>query len=344
MRIIYSPEQLAHAPLRENNRGEIGPAFEQPERARRVLDAIRRAGLGEVEPPEVFGDETILRVHDSGYVDFLRTAYDDWRAIGRRGDAIANVWPVRGLRSDRTPVSVDGRLALYSFDSMTPIGEGTWPAARAAANVALTAAASISQGSEHAAFALCRPPGHHAAADYCGGYCFLNNAAIAAQYLRDKGASRVAILDVDYHHGNGTQTIFYDRPDVLYVSIHADPSTDFPYFLGFADESGDADGRGYTKNLPLPQGSDAAAWFGAFAEAAAAISAYRPDALVVSLGVDTAAGDPLAHFSLDTADFRRLGQQLAAFGLPTAIVFEGGYRIDRLGGDVAAVLEGFDAR
>jgi acetoin utilization deacetylase AcuC-like enzyme len=226
----------------------------------------------------------------------------------------------------------------------TSISHGTWEAARAAADVALTGASRLKEGAR-AAFALCRPPGHHAARDLYGGYCFLNNAAIAAQYLRDAGAARVAILDVDFHHGNGTQDIFYDRPDVLYISLHGDPAEAFPYFSGFADETGTGAGAGFTLNLPLPPGTEFGAWQDALRAALMRIENFRADALVVSLGVDTFAEDPISFFRLQSADFSTYGRMIGACGLQTLFVLEGGYAVGEIGVNVVNVLSGFeDAR
>ena len=223
----------------------------------------------------------------------------------------------------------------------TSISLGTWEAARAAADVALTGALQIKEGAS-AAFALCRPPGHHAARDLYGGYCFLNNAAIAAQYLRDGGAARVAILDVDFHHGNGTQDIFYTRPDVLYVSLHGDPADAFPYFSGYADETGAAAGSGFTLNLPLPPGTEWATWQDALRTALKRIADFRADALVVSLGVDTFAQDPISFFRLQCSDFFSYGQMIGACALPTLFVLEGGYAVGEIGINVVNVLTGFE--
>ena len=223
----------------------------------------------------------------------------------------------------------------------TSISQGTWEAARAAADVALTGALKIKEGAP-AAFALCRPPGHHAAHDLYGGYCFLNNAAIAAQYLRDSGAARIAILDVDFHHGNGTQDIFYDRPDVLYVSLHGDPAEAFPYFSGFADETGAGAGAGYTLNFPLPPGTEWPAWGGALRAALLRIADFRADALVVSLGVDTFAKDPISFFRLQSEDFSSYGQMIGGCRIPTLFVLEGGYAVGDIGVNVVNVLMGFE--
>jgi acetoin utilization deacetylase AcuC-like enzyme len=189
---------------------------------------------------------------------------------------------------------------------------------------------------------VCRPPGHHAARDLYGGYCFLNNAAIAAQSLRDQGATRVAVLDVDFHHGNGTQDIFYDRPDVLYVSLHGDPTEAFPYFSGYADETGSAAGAGYNLNLPLPRATAFAAWADALGAGLTRIASFRPDALVVSLGVDTFAGDPISFFRLQSADFSTYGRMIGERKLPTLFVFEGGYAVADVGVNAVNVLTGFE--
>jgi acetoin utilization deacetylase AcuC-like enzyme len=231
-------------------------------------------------------------------------------------------------------------MGLFSYDAGSPLTSGTWQAARMGAFCALTAAAHVLRG-ERAAFALTRPPGHHAGMDFFGGYCFLNNAAIAAQALRDAGVERVAVLDIDYHHGNGTQAIFYDRADVLFTSLHGDPHTEYPYYLGHADERGADEGEGFNRNLPLPRGTGFAEWREALKEALRGIAAFKAGALVVSLGLDTFEGDPIAGFTLATPDYRRIGEDLAAAGLPTVFVFEGGYAAAEVGVNAVNVLEGF---
>lgn len=342
MRTIYSEAQTLHDPLGEINRGVIAQPYEAPIRVLNAIDAVRRADLGPIDAPGDFGLAPIARVHDAAYLAFLEGAHAEWAAAGRPGDAIPLASPIRSFRSDRVPASLDGRLSYYSFDISTPITPGSWANARASANVALTGARVLLEEKERAVFALCRPPGHHAGADFYGGYCFVNNAAIAAQYLRDNGAARVAILDVDYHHGNGTQAIFYDRADVSYVSIHADPSTDFPYFLGYADENGAGAGEGHNHNLPLPRGTGWEAYAEALEAAFGTIAAGRPDALVVSVGVDTFDGDPLSGFRLATTDFARLGRRIGTVGLPTLLVFEGGYALDALGANIVSFLTGYE--
>jgi acetoin utilization deacetylase AcuC-like enzyme len=255
-------------------------------------------------------------------------------------DILPSVWPTRSFRTDIEPDNFAAKMGLYSFDAGTPFTAGTWVAARAGAHCALSAAQQLVQG-ERAAFALSRPPGHHAGADFFGGYCFLNNAALAAQHLRDSGIAKVAVLDIDYHHGNGTQAIFYDRPDVFFASIHGDPRTEYPFYLGHADERGAGAGLGANLNLPLPRGTGFDVWSQALDTALQAIAQFGADALVVSLGMDTFVGDPISGFTLASADYLRVGQRIAAAGLPTAFVFEGGYAVAEVGINAANVLEAF---
>jgi acetoin utilization deacetylase AcuC-like enzyme len=233
-------------------------------------------------------------------------------------------------------------MGLFSFDAGTPLTAGTWQAARAGAACAVEAARALASGAERSAFALTRPPGHHAGADFFGGYCFLNNAALAAQTLRDGGFERVAVLDVDYHHGNGTQSIFYDRGDVLTVSLHGDPRTEYPFYLGHADERGAGGGLGFNLNLPLPRGTDFARWRAALGVGTEAIGRFGAQALVVSLGVDTFEGDPISSFALRSADYLQVGSDIAALQLPTVFVFEGGYAVAEVGVNAVNVLEGFE--
>lgn len=242
---------------------------------------------------------------------------------------------------ERVPKDIDGRLGYYSFAAETSITEGTWDAACASANVALTAQALVANG-EPAAFALCRPPGHHAHADLLGGYCFFNNAAISAQAFRDQGAKRVAILDVDFHHGNGTQAIFYQRSDVLTISLHGDPDLVFPHFLGFEDETGEGDGNGYNQNLVYPPGTPFEVWREGLETACQRITEYQPEALVIALGVDTFEDDPISFFKLTSADYLLMGERLAKLNLPTLFTMEGGYDVDAIGVNVVNVLKGFE--
>jgi acetoin utilization deacetylase AcuC-like enzyme len=344
MLTFYNELHSQHRGRHEFFRGELVPCFEKPERVDQVLAELGRRGLGQIVTPHSVPPMTLERVHTPRYLAFLRNAWADWVALdpaNANKDAFPAVWPVRTLRSDIEPDNFCAKLGLYSMDSGTPITSGTWTAAKTGADCAVNAAHALRLG-ERATFALTRPPGHHAGADFYGGYCFLNNAALAAQHMLDDGARKIAILDIDYHHGNGTQSIFYERSDVLFVSIHADPRSEYPFYLGHADETGSGAGLGYNVNLPLPHGASTQAWFSALETACLRLQMFQPEALVVSLGVDTFAGDPLSHFGLQSADYLRIGERLAYLGLPTAFIFEGGYAVKELGVNVVNVLEGFE--
>lgn len=339
MKTVYSPLHTLQDAEAEYIRGKKVPSFEMPRRAQLVLDRINAVSLGPVIEPSSFGTLPILRVHDADFVTFLSTAWESWSAENGEIDAFPNAWPPP--RSSRVKTKRPGaELGRYCIDMSSPIMAGTWTAVTSAADSALTAM-EIAAGPDGAAFALCRPPGHHAGRDYFGGYCFLNNAAIAAQGWLDKGLGRIAVLDIDYHHGNGTQDIFYDRQDVLTVSIHADPQTEYPYYSGYADETGDGQGIGFNINLPLPWGTDYETYGLALADAIERIAAHAAEGLVVSLGVDTFGGDPISRFKLVNADFIRMGQAIAALGLPTLFVMEGGYAVEDIGINVVNVLTGF---
>lgn len=321
--------------------GRLAPAVEIPARAERVLAGIEQRKLGSVLPPVAFPDDALTRVHDAAFVAFLTGAYSAWvERYGNdtEGEAIPSCWPARGLH-ERRKGDIESQLGSYAFDTATPIIKGTWSAARMAADVALSGAHAIAQG-ERCAFALTRPPGHHASSDVFGGYCYLNNVAIAAQWLCDQGL-KPAILDVDYHHGNGTQSIFYSRDDVFFCSIHADPAFAYPHYLGFADEGGAAQGEGANLNLPLPGGTSWEGYADALALAISALRKFGPDILLVSLGLDTYENDPICRFRLKTPDYLRMGAAIAGLGKPTLFVFEGGYHIDALADNTANVLEGF---
>lgn len=339
MRVFHSPLHARHDGGVELHRGQLVPCFEMPARADYIARALRDVGHAFVEAAE-HDDSRLARVHDAAFVDFLRTAHARWREEGRDGSMLPSGFPARSLRRDRVPAGINGAMGYYAFDAGTPIVDGTWAAARASAHCALSAAEDVLSGST-TAYALCRPPGHHAARSAYGGYCFLNNAAIAAQRLRDGGVERVAVLDVDYHHGNGTQDIFWTRGDVLTVSIHGTPETEYPWFLGFDDETGEGDGAGGNLNLPLPRGTDWTAYAAALETAFAAIRRFQAGALVVSLGVDTFEGDPISAFRLGADRFPQIGARIAALGLPTVLVQEGGYAVAEIGLNVAGVLGAF---
>ncbi len=332
--IYFDPRQLAHQPLQELHNGGWAAYAEKSSRAEMIL-----AELGEPRAVDDHGLEPILHVHDPAYVEFLRTAHGEWRAAGREGDAIGYTWPVV-RRREVTLQRIDARLGRYSFDAATPIAAETWPAAYWSAQTALSALAAITDQQARTAFALCRPPGHHSGNDYCGGYCYLNNAAIAAERARRSGY-RVAVLDIDYHHGNGTQDIFYEDGELLFVSLHADPATDYPFYWGHADERGEGAGEGKTLNLPLPRGTEAAEYIAALDQGLEAIRGHGAELIVLSFGADTFEADPISHFKLRREDYPVIAACIAALELPVLVVMEGGYAVEELGHNVAAFLSGF---
>ena len=343
MKTFYNYLHAQHQGKVEMFRGALVPCFEVPARADHVLAELQRRQLGAVLEPQAFDEAALTAIHSPRYLNFLATAWDQWVALDPAHadkDILPSVWPTRTFRTDIEPDNFAAKVGLYSYDAGTPFTSGTWVAARAGAHCSLSAAQAVLAG-DRAAFALSRPPGHHAGADFFGGYCFLNNAALAAQHLRNAGMHKVAVLDVDYHHGNGTQAIFYDRPDVYFASIHGDPRTEYPFYLGHADETGTGAGLGANLNLPLPRGTDYATWAQALETALAGIAKFGADALVVSLGMDTFEGDPISGFKLTTQDYLRLGERLARAGLPTVFVFEGGYAVDAVGVNAVNVLQGF---
>ena len=341
MKTVYSPRHAGHAGNVELMDGGIVPAFETPSRAQFVRDRIGTVGLGPVIEPEVHDLSTARRVHAPDYIDFLPTVWPEWVASGRGGTAMPYVWPVRGLRGDVPPAAIEARLGFYAFDAAATFVEKTWDAIKASHDSALSAAALIAAG-EDAAFALCRPPGHHAGSRFAGGYCYINNAAVAAQWLRDHGTRRVSILDIDYHHGNGTQEIFYARSDVQVVNLHGDPMQEYPYFLGHADERGEGDGDGFNHNFPMPWGTDWPEWSRSLDRGCDLVGLYDPDVLVISLGVDTFERDPISRFKLRSEHYPLIGARIRRLGLPTLFVMEGGYAVEEIGINAVGVLTGFE--
>jgi len=345
MIVIFSELHQGHAPESEFYRGERVPCFESPQRAEIVHEELTNRGY-ELTPPSGDSGEILQQVHSMAYLNFLQSAWQQWLALDAKNSTLQpfpSVWPIRSLRSDIEPENFVAKLGLYSMDNGSPLDAGTWQAAKAGADAAFTAA-KLLIGGEKSIFCASRPPGHHAGRDFMGGYCFLNNAAVAAQTLRSQGCQRVAILDVDYHHGNGTQSIFYDRDDVLFASIHGDPSTEFPFYLGGADEQGEGAGYSYNCNYPLAVGSAVTEWFAALELASERILSYKADALVVSLGLDTFVNDPISGFRLELSDFRLLGKRLQKLGLPCIFIFEGGYATSELGLNTCEVLEAYENR
>ncbi|MFK7917016.1 MAG: histone deacetylase family protein [Ilumatobacter sp.] len=333
MLIIASDDHRQHR-YRELHNGEMVDGMERPERADVIAAALHGRGH-EFTEPEPVDIELLGRVHTPQYVALLESAWNQWVEQGHSAPAAMGfMWPTRGF-SDRVPTDIVGLLGRHSFSADTSIVSGTWAAVSSAAASAITAAdRTLDDGAT--AYGLCRPPGHHAGRDQFGGYCFINNAAVSAQRLRDRGYARVGVLDIDYHHGNGTQEIFYERRDVVFVSVHADPVEEFPWFAGFADECGANEGDGANLNLPLPRGASRHAWFETLDRGLDALTDV--DALVVSLGVDGFVDDPLGTFNLTTEDFGRAAEHIRTLGVPTVLVQEGGYEAEALGTNVATFL------
>ena len=336
MQIVYAEQHKLHNTDTVQVEGNPFETEELPLRAEIILEAVQTAQLGPVVGPTDHGLAPVLAVHDPDYVSFLRTAHAESATFwGEAGPVFTWTFAVR--HAVRKPKSVVGLKGYYAFGWGSPILEGTWQAAYWSAQCALTAADRLLAG-DSVCYALCRPPGHHAAADLYGGFCYLNNAAIAARYLLRDG-ERVAILDVDYHHGNGTQLIFYDDPQVLYCSLHVHPDADYPYYWGESDELGSGPGRGTNRNWPLPSGTDDAHYLAVLDEALAAVRAFTPRYLIVSAGFDTVEGDPAGGFRLTRAGLARIGAKIAALNLPTLVVQEGGYLLDTLGRAAVTFLQ-----
>lgn len=340
MLVVHAPQHAQHAPPREFLEGRFAPYAETPARAEIILRALTAAGIGPLTEPDDCGLGPVLAVHAPDYVDHLRTLYDRWTAAGGAPEAaFPATFPRPGL--DRISHASWALPGLYCFDMSAPVTAGTYAAALAAACCAATGAARLRAG-ERAVYALCRPPGHHAAADLMGGYCYFNNAAIAAHYLTRSGAQRVAVLDIDVHAGNGTQAIFYDRADVLFISLHGSPDWEYPYFSGYADERGAGAGLGFTINFPLEKGVDDGRYLAVLDAALAHVRAFTPDYIVLSAGFDTFRADPLGQFRLTTPVYREIGARVAALGAPVLAVQEGGYAVDALGENAVSLLRGLD--
>lgn len=347
MPYVWSSDVLAHLPRHEVWVGVSTEAVEVPERAATIRAALRVAGHREI-PAQAFSDDDLLAVHDPGLVDWLRTAHDRWVAadyqhLVGQDRVVPYVFATPGMTAGmpaRRPAAVHALAGTWCYDTMTLIGPGTWSAARSAVDVALTAT-SLVLGGEPSTYALCRPPGHHAAPRGFGGSCYLNNAAVAAHALARAGR-RVALIDVDAHHGNGTQAIFWRRADVLYASVHVDPGAGwFPHVLGYSDETGDGPGRGHTVNLPLAPGSGDEQWLDGVRRLCDAAVDFGAESLVVSLGVDASTADPESPLRVTTDGYAQTGLLLADLGLPTVVVQEGGYHLPTLGGLVATTLAAF---
>jgi acetoin utilization deacetylase AcuC-like enzyme len=350
--LVWSDSCLLHQPKGEVWVGVTIEGTEVPARAEAIRSSLEAAGAPVVTASS-HDDRVLDLVHDRGLTEWLRTCSDEWERDGfptnpGQDRVVPYVFPTAAMLAElplRTPVAVHGRAGQFSYDTMTLVGPGTWEAARGAVDAALTAVDLVASGQHDVAYALCRPPGHHATVDGYGGSCYLNNAAVAAQALRAHGHERVAIVDIDAHHGNGTQMIFYDRADVLYGSVHVDPAAGwFPHYLGHADEAGRGDGSGANVNVPLAEGTPDDVWLDGVASLVANVRSHGSTALVVSLGVDAAIDDPESPLQITESGYRQAGELLATLELPTVAVQEGGYHLPSLGGLVVATITGLESR
>ncbi len=354
MDVVYSPAHLGHDITVETYMGVPVPANEVAERAERIRTTLEADGGFETVSPTAHGEDPITAVHEPAMVRFLEVAWSELRAQSiDRPFLTADTYPNRAMFEGmseaavatfvREPVHVGGRAGFWGLDSAVPLVAGTYVAARSAVDVALTSM-DLVLGGAPAAYGLCRPPGHHAARSMYGGYCFFNNAAIVAEAVTQATGERVAILDLDYHHGNGSQQIFWRRGDVRYVSIHVDPDHEYPFFLGRADEVGEGEGRGENLNLPLRPGTTNAGYLAAVDRALEAILAVPGSIVVVSLGFDTYGLDPIGTFALTTDVYHEVGRRTASLGRRLVILQEGGYHRPSLGENARAWLRGVDGR
>ena len=341
MKIVYSPTHSLQNPQSVIWKGVADFYHDSPSRADTIVQAVEKLNIGDLVPPEAFDRRYIEQVHCPDYLKFLQTIWNNSVAENPEHlDLFPSCFIPQG-ESIKPPILPTAQIGYYTFDMSAPITAGTWEAAYGSANVALTGQQWIMSG-EKSAFSLCRPPGHHAGIAYCGGFCFINNAAVAAQAMREGGAERVAILDVDFHHGNGTQQIFYNRSDVMFLSIHGHPDEHYPFFTGHSREKGEGEGEGFNHNYPLrDSGPRAETWFQTLDQALDQIKRFKADALVISLGVDTYENDPISAFNLRTDDYSIMGDRLAALEVPTLIVMEGGYDVEAIDSNVINVLKAF---
>ncbi|MGF7174109.1 histone deacetylase family protein [Azospirillum doebereinerae] len=346
MKFVHHPDAALHRPSTYFNKGQLRALPEKPERLGALAALVETRG-GALIRPDDYGSAPRAAVHTPAYLAFLETAHARWMAEGGMGDVVLpNVHKMQRVPS--YPASIVGQAGWHMYDTACPIDAHTWTATCAATNAAIHAARLVATGADRAAYALCRPPGHHATRDMAGGFCYLNHVAVAAEsvlpILRSQGkAARVAILDVDVHHGNGTQDIFYERDDVFFVSVHGDPAQFYPHMAGYEQERGIGRGEGYTLNLPLPIGSDEATVLAAIGRSLDTIARFAPDMLFLSLGFDTFINDPLAAFGVTTPGFAKMAALIAKAGLPTVLVQEGGYAVDDLAANLGSFLDGYES-
>ena len=344
MLVIYTEKHKLHDPPKQMLMGKFSKYQEMPSRMDSVMNAIKQRNVGEIVGPVDYGLDPILAIHSQEYLDYFQTAYEEWlKQDGNPDGVMPDTYAVRldGIYRDISAGGPIGKFGYYSFDLTAVIAKDTFEAAYEAAQVAITGAVRLIQDKRNAVFSVCRPPGHHSDVDLAGGYCFLNNAAIATEYLiKTLDVGNVVCLDVDFHHGNGTQTIFYNRRNPMYVSLHGDP--DYPYYWGKTTENGSGDGIGSNINVPLPIGTDDTTYMNALNNTIDTnIIPFQPKVLVVSLGVDTFVDDPVGSFSLTSECFVRIGEAIRRIGVPTLFVMEGGYDVAALGTNVTNVLLGF---
>jgi len=346
MKVVYTSAHLRHDPHVEIETSTAHAPFEHIGRAESIRAALAADDLFDIVSPKDFGLAPIEAVHDPGLARFLHTAWAEYQSHnGAHREVFPDTFFKPGLRNKmspgREPAVINARLGWWCWETVTPLTEGTYEAARGAVDTALTAAQFVLDG-DRAAYGLCRPPGHHAPTSMYGGYCFFNNAAIAAHHIATTTGTRVTVLDVDYHHGNGTQEIFYDRDDVQYVSLHGDPTRAYPYTIGFADETGAGRGLGSNVNVPLPARTDDDAYLAALSGALEEIARFGPSTVIVSLGLDTFVTDPICDLSITTEGFGRCGDAVAQLGLPTVVLQEGGYDVEALGRNARSWLRGLN--
>lgn len=335
--VFFHEDQLSHKPKFEWAFGDKIPHPETTHRAESILESLQADnGRFEMREPTAFPLQTIKAIHNKGMIDVFQSA----QSLPIDQTFYPSVFPYHRDRSNLDTSNIR-HAGAFCFDSGTPLNATTYAAAAWSAASASEAGKAVSSGECKVSYALCRPPGHHASRDLFGGYCYFNNAAIVAHQMR-KLNKKVVILDIDFHHGNGTQVLFYSNPDVLVINIHGDPSEFYPYFSGFKEETGRGAGQGFNINIPLSSGCDGDEYFKVLEkQVIPSIRSYNPDALIVSAGFDTYVGDPIGSFSLQTSDYGPIAEIISKLNLPTVVVQEGGYEAKRLGKNVATFLEGF---